>query len=148
MTPMTIETLVYQVSLGLSDAERILARVSQQGASLGNRERRALRQALATCRSLAHCLSGPTDDLAMVRVAAALVEVVQPMPSRPLLVAHLTRAQELLELLLASEPQLETVTLSPSQLAWLQEFLSDCCLALLRDLATRQLRQHALAVGS
>jgi hypothetical protein len=84
----------------------------------------------------------------MVRVAGALVEVVQPMVSRSLLVEHLVRAQELMEILLAAEPELETIALGPAQLAWLQEFLSDCCLSLLRDLATRQLGREALAVGS
>jgi hypothetical protein len=148
MNAATPESLVYSISLYWSDAERALARLSHRGGSLGNRERRALRQASLTCKALTQCLSGPSDDLAMVRVAGALVEVVQPMVSRPLLVEHLTRAQELLEGLLASEPELETVAFSPARLAWLQEFLSDCCLALLRDLATRQLRQHALAVGS
>jgi hypothetical protein len=142
------ETLVYSVSLIWSDAERALVRLCQRGGSLGNRERRALRQAITICKTLTQCLSGPSDDLAMVRVAVALVEVVQPMVNRPLLVEHLRRAQELLEGLLASEPELELVAFPPAQLAWLQEFLSDCCLALLRDLATRQLRQHALAVGS
>jgi hypothetical protein len=148
MPAISTENLVYQVSLSWSDAERCLVRLAQQGGSLGNRDRRILRQAISTCHQLAACLTGPSDDLAMVRVAGALVEVVQPMVSRPLLVEHLVRAQELLELLLAAEPELERVALAPAQLAWLQEFLSDCCLMLLRDLATRQLRRHALAVGS
>lgn len=148
MTAPSTETSIYQVSLSWSDAERAIARLTQQGGSLGNRDRRAARHAAGTCRALAACLSGPSDDLAMVRVAGRLVEVVQPMVSRTLLVEHLTRAQELLERLVASEPELERVALLPSQLAWLQEFLSDCCLSLLRDLATRQQRQHVLAVGS
>ncbi|MDB5095817.1 MAG: hypothetical protein JWM80_238 [Cyanobacteria bacterium RYN_339] len=145
---MQTESLVYQVSLHWSDAERCLVRLKQQGGSLGNRDRRALRTAITTCQALTQCLRGPSDDLAMVRVAAALVEVVQPMVSRPLLVEHLVRAQELMEHLLVAEPELETIAVGPAQLAWLQEFLSDCCLMLLRDLATRQLRREALAVGS
>ena len=148
--PKTTETLVYQVSLSLSDAERALARLTQQGGSLGNRERRSLRQAIARCQALSDCLTCDSDGNGegLERVAIALVKVVQPMMSRPLLVEHLARAQHLLEQLCASEPELETVALPPALLAWLQEFLSDCCLALLRDLATRQLRQQALAVGS
>jgi len=145
---MAMEPLVYQVSLKLSEAERCLARLSQRGGSLGNRDRRTLREAIATCRSLSQCLTGPSDDLAMVRVAAALVEVVQPMVSRPLLVEHLARVQDLLAVLVNAEPELEKVLVPPGQMAWLQEFLSECCLMLLRDLATRQLRRHALAVGS
>jgi nitric oxide synthase oxygenase domain/subunit len=145
---MQTESLVYQVSLHWSDAERCVARLTQQGGSLGNRDRRALRTAINTCHAVSQCLRGPSDDLEMVRVAGALVEVVQPMVSRSLLVEHLVRAQELMEILLAAEPELETIALGPAQLAWLQEFLSDCCLSLLRDLATRQLGREALAVGS
>ena len=149
MTAPTTEVQVYQVSLTLSDAERVLARLGQQGGSLGNRERRALRQASATCLAMAMPTAGAPVDLATVRVAERLAKVVQPMVSRPLLVEHLTRAGDLMERLLASQPELEKVAVPPAQLAWLQEFLSDCCLALLRDLATRQLdRPAALALGS
>jgi hypothetical protein len=131
-----------------TEASRLLARITQQGASLGNRDRRLLREACTHCDTMVRCLTGPTDDLAAVEVATVLVEVVQPIYSRPLLVEHLSRAQSYLSLLSQCEPGLEQVSLNPAQYAWLQEFLSDCCLMLLRDLATRQFRQHALAVGS
>ncbi len=143
-----LEPIVFQTSMAWSDAERALAHLRQRGGSLGNRERIAVRRARDLCATLARCLAGPSDDLAMVKVAGLLAEVVQPMIGRPLLVEHLQRASALLGGLAAAEPELELVALAPAHLAWLQEFLSDCCLALLRDLATRQNRRPALALGS
>jgi hypothetical protein len=70
------------------------------------------------------------------------------MYSRPLLAEQLFRANDALTTLIESPPGLERVTVAPEQLAWLQEFLSECCLALLRDLANRQMRHHPYAVGS
>lgn len=145
---MPADMLVYQVSQSWAETGHLLTRLLQQGASLGNRERRTVRESAAFCEKLVRILTGPSEDLPMVEVAAALLEVVQPMYSRPLLVEHLAQAQDALARLQAVEPGLETTVLAPEQLAWLQEFLSECCLLLLRDLATRQLRHHAIAVGS
>lgn len=139
---------VYDITQTWADAARLVAKVTQQGASLGHRDRRLLREGAQACDAMVRCLTGPSDDLPAVEVATVLVEVVQPIYSRPLLVEHLTRAQSYMSLLASSEPELEQVSLNPAQFAWLQEFLSDCCLMLLRDLATRQFRRHALAVGS
>jgi hypothetical protein len=63
-------------------------------------------------------------------------------------VEHLGRAQALLETLVHAEPELEKVVIHPAQLAWLVEFLSACCLAMLRVLATRRAGPHDLAFGS
>lgn len=146
--PNSAEHKVYEMSQTWTDASLLVGRVTQQGASLGHRDRRLLREACSYLDGMVRCLTGPSDDLPTVEVATVLVEVVQPIYSRPLLVEHLTRAQSYLSLLASCEPELEQVSLLPAQFAWLQEFLSDCCLMLLRDLATRQFRQHALAVGS
>lgn len=148
MTAEIAEIKVYEMSQTWTEASQLVARVTQRGASLGNRDRRLLREACAHLDAMVRCLTGPSDDLLSVEVATVLVEVVQPIYSRPLLVEHLSRAQSYLSLLASSQPELEQVTLNPAQFAWLQEFLSDCCLMLLRDLATRQFRRHALAVGS
>ena len=145
---MTVDLQVYQVSQNWAETARTLTRLLQSGGTLGNRDRRMLREAHGFCRTLVAALTGPTDDLAMVQVASTLLEVVQQVYSRPLLVEHLARSQDILALLLASEAGMETVAVTPFQLAWLQEFLSECCLMLLRELATRQIKHHALAVGS
>jgi hypothetical protein len=88
------------------------------------------------------CLSSPGGEHELTTVAARLSEVVQPMVSRPLLLEQLFRAQDALAMLVASQPGLERVAVAPGQIAWLQEFLSECCLALLRDLATSHLGHH------
>ena len=139
---------LYRLSHTWAEVGRVLHRLSAQGASLGNRDRRVLREASHACAGLLRCLTGPSDDLEMVQVAARLSEVVQPMVSRPLLVEQLFRAQDALATLVDSQPGLERLAVAPGQLAWLQEFLSECCLMLLRDLANRQLRHHPYAVGS
>lgn len=139
---------LYRLSHTWAEVGRVLHRLLAQGASLGNRDRRVLREASDACAQLVRCLTGPSDDLEMVQVAARLSEVVQPMVSRPLLVEQLFRAQDALAMLVDSQPGLERLAVAPGQLAWLQEFLSECCLMLLRDLANRQLRHHPYAVGS
>jgi hypothetical protein len=139
---------LYHVSHTFAEVGRLLSRLLAQGGSLGNRDRRLLREASTTCGQLVRCLTGPSDDLEMVEVAGSLAEVVQPIFSRPLLVEQLFRAQDALAMLVDSAPGLERVTVAPGQLAWLQEFLSECCLMLLRDLAKRQMRHHPYAVGS
>lgn len=145
---MNADLMVYQISQTWAESGRLLSRLAQCGASLGNRERRTLREAAGLCDRLVRTLTGPSDQLEMVEVARSLLDVVQPMYSRPLLVEQLARSQAYLSVIAQGEPGMETLALEPAQLAWLQEFLSECCLLLLRDLATRQLRHHALAVGS
>lgn len=145
---MNPDQRLYRLSHTWAEVGRVLHRLLAQGASLGNRDRRVLREASDACAQLVRCLTGPSDDLEMVQVAARLSEVVQPMVSRPLLVEQLFRAQDALATLVDSQPGLERLAVAPGQLAWLQEFLSECCLMLLRDLANRQLRHHPYAVGS
>jgi hypothetical protein len=145
---MNPDQRLYRLSHTWAEVGRVLHRLLAQGASLGNRDRRVLREASEACAQLVRCLTGPSDDLEMVQVAARLSEVVQPMVSRPLLVEQLFRAQDALATLVDSQPGLERLAVAPGQLAWLQEFLSECCLMLLRDLANRQLRHHPYAVGS
>lgn len=145
---MKADLHVYRISQTWAEAAQLLTRLLGAGASLGNRDRRLLRQAHADLRALFASLTGPSHDLTAVEVAATLLEVVQPVYSRSLLVEHLARAQDVLALLLASEAGLEKVAVAPAQLAWLQEFLSECCLMLLRTLATRHLKPQAMAVGS
>lgn len=123
-----------ELALGWCDATRALGRVQHAGGSLGNRDRRELRRV--------------REAMATPAVAATLAEVVQPMYSRSLLAEHLKRAEALLGTLLHAEPGLEKVVLHPAQVAWLVEFLSACCLSLLRVLATRRPAAHALALGS
>lgn len=145
---MNADLRIYAMGDTWAEASRALQRLLSQGGSLGNRDRRTLRDASADCARLVRCLSGPSDDLEMVQVAARLAEVVQPMYSRPLLAEQLFRAHDALTTLLVSPRGLERVAVTPGQLAWLQEFLSECCLLLLRDLARSQLRHHPYAVGS
>jgi len=145
---MKADLQVYRISQSWAEAAQLLTRMLTSGASLGNRDRRSLRQAHGELRGLLASLTGPSHDLLVVEVASTLLEVVQPVYSRSLLVEHLARAQDVLALLLASETGLEKVTVAPAQLAWLQEFLSECCLMLLRSLATRHLKRQAMAVGS
>lgn len=143
---------LYEVGLNWSEVSRALGRLQLQGGSLGNRDRREIRQALAAMEAIARRLGAAPGELgtpdALDPVAATLAEVVQPMYSRSLLVEHLGRAQALLATLLHAEPELEKVVLHPAQMAWLVEFLSACCLSLLRVIATRRLGPHALAFGS
>lgn len=145
-------TTLYEVGLNWSEVSRALGRLQLSGGSLGNRARREIRQALATMGVVAQRLAAEPGDVSPAHVldpvAATLVEVVQPMYSRSLLVEHLIRAQTLLATLLHAEPELEKVVLHPAQMAWLVEFLSACCLSLLRVIATRRLGPHALASGS
>ena len=138
----------YAVSDAWAESARLLNRLLVSGASLGNRDRRTLRASANACGRLVRCLRGPSDDLEMVQLAARLSEVVQPMYSRPLLVEQLFRAQDALSTLQASPRGLERVAVAPEQLSWLQAFLSECCLLLLRDLASRQRRHHPYIVGS
>lgn len=145
---MNADWRLYHTSDAWAASARTLRRLVAQGGSLGNRDRRGLRESAGACAQLVRCLTGPSDDLEGVWVAARLSEVVQPMYSRPLLVEQLFRANDALTTLIESPPGLERVTVAPEQLAWLQEFLSECCLALLRDLANRQMRHHPYAVGS
>lgn len=143
---------LYEVGLCWSEVSRALGRLQVQGGSLGNRDRREIRQAIIGMSAIAQRLAAepgdPTPLHALDPVAATLAEVVQPMYSRSHLVEHLNRAQALLSTLLHAEPELEKVVLHPAQMAWLVEFLSACCLSLLRVIATRHLGPHALAFGS
>ena len=128
---------------------RALGRLQAQGGSLGNRDRREIRRVRVALALVAQRLDGGlTADPTADRVAATVIEVVQPMYGRGLLAEHLSRAQALLATLLHAEPELEKVVLHPAQLAWLAEFLSACCLALLRHVATRHLPHRPLAYGS
>lgn len=143
---------LYEVGLNWSEVSRALGRLQLQGGSLGNRDRREIRQAWAAMGAIAQYLAAAPGDMqvphALDPVAATLAEVVQPMYSRSLLLEHLARAQALLASLLHAEPELEKVVLHPAQMAWLVEFLSACCLSLLRVIATRRLGPHPLAFGS
>lgn len=145
---MNVEMRMYRLGEAWAASARLLRRLSVQGASMGNRDRRTLRESASACAELVRALTSPSDELETVRVAARLSEVVQPMYSRPLLVEQLFRANDALSTLIESPRGLERVAVAPEQMAWLQEFLSECCLALLRDLANRQLRHHPYAVGS
>ena len=126
------ERQVYALGLDFADVAQALARLQAQGIGLGNRER-------ASSRSLIAALAVLSDPPVGDRVAAAFAGMVQPTFGRPLLAEHLTRARDLLLTLVRGEPGLETVVLHPAQVAWLHEFLSDCCMLLLRGVATRKL---------
>ena len=149
---MDLAATVYDVGLNWSEVSRALGRLQLQGGSLGNRDRREIRRTVDMMAAIASRLGADPADAppphALDPVAATLAEVVQPMYSRSLLLENLERAQALLGALLHAEPELEKVVLHPAQLAWLVEFLSACCLALLRVIATRRLGPHALAFGS
>ena len=145
---MSADFQLYHVGRTFSDAARILGKLSALGATLGNRDRRTLRDASAMCQGLLTALTAPAAGAEMARVAARLSEVVQPMVSRPLLAEQLFRAHDALATLVESQPGLERLAVAPGQLSWLQEFLSECCLMLLRDLASSQLRHPPYAVGS
>lgn len=138
---------LYEVGLNWSEVERALSRIQSQGGSLGNRDRRDLRQAVENIDAILRVLDGATGE-ALAPVAATLMEVVKPLYSRSLLVEHLGRARTSLAMLVRSEPELEKVVLHPAQLAWLVEFLSACCIALLRVIATHRRDPQALALGS
>ncbi len=143
---------LYEVGLNWSEVSRALGRLQLQGGSLGNRDRREIRQTIAAMSVITQRLAADPGEVSQAHaldpVAGTLVEVVQPMFSRSLLVEHLIRAQALLATLLHAEPELEKVVLHPAQMAWLVEFLSACCVSLLRVIATRRLGPHALAFGS
>lgn len=145
---MSADLQLYHVSQVWAEAAQLLSRLQAQGGSLGNRDRRTLREAGSLCGIMVVCLTAPGGEHELTTVAARLSEVVQPMVSRPLLVEQLFRAQDALAMLVASQPGLERVAMAPAQMAWLQEFLSECCLALLRDLASSQLRRHPSTLGS
>lgn len=138
---------IYEVGLNWSEVERALGRIQSQGGSLGNRDRRELKDAVTSMAAIAKALAGDAAE-PLAPVAATLVEVVKPHYSRSLLVEHLGRAQASLSTLVRAEPELEKVVLHPAHLAWLVEFLSACCIALLRVIATRRIAPHALALGS
>lgn len=125
----------YQLSLTFSEAFTILSRITARGGSLDRADRDLLRDASLACQRLrAEMVVSPEHALGRI-----MIRVAQPLFPKTLLVEHLRHAEDYLWQLAHCHPGNEGFILGKGRLAWLTEFLSDCCILLLREIATQHL---------
>lgn len=125
----------YQLSLSFSEAVTALSRVSDRGGTLDRAERDLLMEAAHACQRLrAEMVVSPEHALGRV-----MIRVAQPLFPKAVLVDHLSHAEDYLWQLAHCHPGNEGFVLGKGRLAWLIEFLSDCCILLLREIATQHL---------
>jgi len=138
------ETLAtYQLSLSFSEAVTVLSRVSYRGGTLDRSDRDLLLEAAHSCQRLrAEMVVSPEHALGRI-----MIRVAQPLFPKAVLVDHLSHAEDYLWQLANCHPGNETFVLGKGRLAWLIEFLSDCCILLLREIATQNL-PHAATRGA
>lgn len=125
----------YQLSLSFSEAVTVLSRVSYRGATLDRADRDLLLEAAKSCQRLrAEMVVSPEHALGRI-----MIRVAQPLFPKAVLIDHLSHAEDYLWQLANCHPGNETFVLGKGRLAWLIEFLSDCCILLLREIATQNL---------
>lgn len=125
----------YRVSLSWSEAVTALSRISYRGGSLDRAERDLLLEAAQACQRVrAEMVVSPEHAL-----GRAMIRVAQPLFPKAVLVDHLSHAEDYLWQLANCHPGNEGFVLGKGKLAWLIEFLSDCCILLLREIATQHL---------
>ncbi|HEY9766067.1 MAG TPA: hypothetical protein V6C82_06860 [Chroococcales cyanobacterium] len=129
--------VIYQFGLAWSEAATVLTRVLNQGRTLVPEDRHRLMAALNSCQAARKELSDGTA------VGTTIRRVTQPLYKKDSLNDLLMEAEECLQLLSQSVTPVETVVLSRAKLAWLVEFLSDLCILLLREIATKSLTVSA-----
>ncbi|HBN10023.1 MAG TPA: hypothetical protein DD435_15740 [Cyanobacteria bacterium UBA8530] len=129
--------VIYQFGLAWSEAATVLTRVLNQGRTLVPEDRQRLIAALNSCLAARKELSDGTP------VGTTIRRVTQPLYKKDSLNELLVQAEECLQLLSQSVNPVETVVLSRAKLAWLVEFLSDLCILLLREIATKSLTVSA-----
>lgn len=135
MSPTPLEAqAIYRLGLAWSETATILSRVVHKGASLSSDDRLMLDASSRACRHLRHELMAGREGT----LARHLMRVTQPLYSRVALIDLLGRSEGALRSLGCGVPGAET--LQRAQISLLVEFLSDCCLSLLRDLALSQVR--------
>lgn len=133
---MTHERLIYETALQLSDAASLVAR-SARSIVLDTQARKQLGNAATLCQELAMELPATGAPRSVRVVVIALCEQLGALYNPACLLEWLGKAGDLLLMLAQSESHATNVVWHPAHLAWLEEFLSDCCHALLRGLATR-----------
>lgn len=133
---MNHERLIYETALQLSDAACLVGR-SARAVSLDTHARRQLGLAATICQDLATALPATGGPKSCRVVAIALCDQLGALYNPACLLEWLGKAGDLLSMLAQTEVHSTNVVWHPAHLAWLEEFLSDCCHALLRGLATR-----------
>ncbi|GEM_PF-2111755 len=125
----------YQLSLRFSEAVAALSRITYRGGTLDRSDRDSLLEAAQSCQRLrADMVVSP--ELTLGRV---MIRVAQPLFPKAILIDHLSHAENYLWQLAHCHPGNESFVLGKGRLAWLIEFLSDCCILLLREIATQHL---------
>ena len=137
--PQAENLLTYQLSLNWSEAVTVLNRISYRGETLDRSDRDRLLQAAGSCQTVRAEMS-VSPEQATGRV---MIRVAQPLFPKAALLDHLTHAEDYLWQLANCHPGNESFVLGKGKLAWLIEFLSDCCILLLREIATQQLPRTA-----
>lgn len=128
---------IYHLALGWSEAATLVSRLLNSAPALDSLDRARLQAAADACIEVRREL-GSVPERPMGRV---LLRVCQPVYSKQALLEALESAERGLSELARATPGSERVTLGSGRLAWLFEFLSDCCNLLLRDIATQSLPQ-------
>ncbi|MGE5707215.1 MAG: hypothetical protein ACM3YO_02695 [Bacteroidota bacterium] len=127
------EFVIYRYGLAWSEAATTLTKLLNQGGSLDEAGRKSLQVAHESC------LWARREILEDTEIGMQIHRVIQPLYRRESLLTMLDKADEYLLCLFKSPAALESVTLDRPQLAWLVETLSDLCILLLREIATRRL---------